>query len=58
MTTYLKPLAVGFLGATLAAIIGLFGYTAYTDHVYVRALVQIETQREAASQRPAAPPSK
>lgn len=48
MTKHLKSLAVGFVGTVLAAIVLGLGYTAYTDHYLVRALVGIEQQRQAA----------
>lgn len=53
MITYLKPFIVGFLGACAAALVIYGGYTAYQDHLYVRALVNMVQQQQA---RPAQPP--
>lgn len=58
MRTHFKSVAYGFVGTVIAAVILTLGYTAYVDHNYVRALVQIETQREQAQRpvQPQAPP--
>lgn len=43
----IKSFIYGLLGAATAVIILFVGYTAYQDHQLVKALVQIEQQRQA-----------